>query len=155
MIPAQNIVAWGNVVPWADQRQVEQDLIVRRELVEIFSDPNAATRPAGSRGNGAQQAALPGADALFGGYRLGAYFHWSDRSDTRSTEPAPVCGVVVRSTTLSTVSRGERAATLGLLSARIRRGSAPHGGDEHATVKDLNTMFAVHAFATLDYPRGR
>lgn len=38
MIPAQNIVAWGNVVPWAEQRQVEQDLITSRSLVEIFSD---------------------------------------------------------------------------------------------------------------------
>ena len=38
MIPAQNIVAWGNVVPWAAQRQVEQDLIIGRALVEIFSD---------------------------------------------------------------------------------------------------------------------
>ena len=38
MIPAQNIVAWGNVVPWSDQRQVEQDLIISRALVEIFSD---------------------------------------------------------------------------------------------------------------------
>ena len=38
MIPAQNIVAWGNVVPWADQRQVEQDLIIGRALVAIFSD---------------------------------------------------------------------------------------------------------------------
>ena len=38
MIPAQNIVAWGNVVPWADQRQVEQDLIISRALVEVFSN---------------------------------------------------------------------------------------------------------------------
>jgi predicted nucleotidyltransferase component of viral defense system len=38
MIPAQNIVAWGNVVPWADQRQVEQDLIICRAIVAIFSD---------------------------------------------------------------------------------------------------------------------
>ena len=38
MIPAQNIVAWGNVVPWADPRQVEQDLVICRALVEIFSD---------------------------------------------------------------------------------------------------------------------
>ena len=38
MIPTQNIVAWGNAVPWADQRQVEQDLIIGRALVEIFSD---------------------------------------------------------------------------------------------------------------------
>ncbi|HKI55584.1 MAG TPA: nucleotidyl transferase AbiEii/AbiGii toxin family protein [Trueperaceae bacterium] len=38
MIPSQNIVAWGNVVPWADQRQVEQDLIISRALIEIFSN---------------------------------------------------------------------------------------------------------------------
>lgn len=38
MIPAQNLVAWGNVVPWADSRQVEQDLIISRALVDLFSD---------------------------------------------------------------------------------------------------------------------
>ena len=38
MIPAQNIVAWGTVVPWADQRQVEQDLIISRAMIEIFSE---------------------------------------------------------------------------------------------------------------------
>ena len=25
MIPAQNIVAWGSLVPWTDARQIEQD----------------------------------------------------------------------------------------------------------------------------------
>jgi hypothetical protein len=30
MIPMMNIIAWGNVVPWAEQRQVEQDLIISR-----------------------------------------------------------------------------------------------------------------------------
>ena len=39
MIPAQNIVAWGNLVPWTDARQIEQDLIISRALVEVFSDP--------------------------------------------------------------------------------------------------------------------
>ena len=39
MIPTQNIVAWGNLVPWTDARQIEQDLIISRALVEIFSDP--------------------------------------------------------------------------------------------------------------------
>ena len=39
MIPAQNIVAWGNLVPWTDARQIEQDLVISRALVEIFSDP--------------------------------------------------------------------------------------------------------------------
>lgn len=39
MIPTQNIIAWGQTVPWAEQRQVEQDLIISRALVEIFNDP--------------------------------------------------------------------------------------------------------------------
>jgi predicted nucleotidyltransferase component of viral defense system len=38
MIPAMNIIAWGSVAPWAEQRQVEQDLIISRAIVELFSD---------------------------------------------------------------------------------------------------------------------
>ncbi len=33
-----NIIAWGNVAPWAEQRQIEQDLIISRAVVELFSD---------------------------------------------------------------------------------------------------------------------
>jgi predicted nucleotidyltransferase component of viral defense system len=39
MIPMMNIVAWSNVVPWGDLRQVEQDLIISRAIVALFSDP--------------------------------------------------------------------------------------------------------------------
>jgi predicted nucleotidyltransferase component of viral defense system len=39
MIPSMNIVAWGKVVPWTEQRHVEQDLIISRALVDIFADP--------------------------------------------------------------------------------------------------------------------
>jgi predicted nucleotidyltransferase component of viral defense system len=39
MIPAQNIIAWSETAPWTEQRQVEQDLIISRALVELFSDP--------------------------------------------------------------------------------------------------------------------
>lgn len=38
MIPAQNIVAWSNVAPWAEQRQIEQDLIISRALIDIYND---------------------------------------------------------------------------------------------------------------------
>lgn len=38
MIPHMNIIAWGNVAPWAEQRQVEQDLIISRAIVELFAD---------------------------------------------------------------------------------------------------------------------
>ncbi len=39
MIPQDYIIAWNGVVPWASQRQVEQDLIISRAIVAIFSDP--------------------------------------------------------------------------------------------------------------------
>ena len=38
MITRQHIADWGEVAPWADQIQVEQDLIISRMLVDIFSD---------------------------------------------------------------------------------------------------------------------
>ena len=43
MIPMMNIVAWSAKAPWPNLRQVEQDLIISRALVEIFSDPMLAT----------------------------------------------------------------------------------------------------------------
>lgn len=38
MIPQAEIVAWKNIAPWQVSEQVEQDLIICRALVEIFSD---------------------------------------------------------------------------------------------------------------------
>lgn len=32
MIPAMNIIAWAKHTPWAEQRQVEQDLIICRDV---------------------------------------------------------------------------------------------------------------------------
>ena len=39
MIPRMNIIAWGSVAPWAEPRQLEQDLIISRAIIDIFSDP--------------------------------------------------------------------------------------------------------------------
>ena len=39
MIPRLNIVAWSRAVPWPEPRQVEQDLIICRTIIEVFSDP--------------------------------------------------------------------------------------------------------------------
>lgn len=46
MIPMMNIVAWSGQAPWPDLRQVEQDLVISRALVELFGDPalNAGLR---------------------------------------------------------------------------------------------------------------
>jgi len=38
MIPTNEIRAWSNVVPWITDEQIEQDLVICRSLVEIFSN---------------------------------------------------------------------------------------------------------------------
>ena len=38
MIPITDIRAWGNVVPWKNLEQVEQDLVISRSLIEIYSE---------------------------------------------------------------------------------------------------------------------
>lgn len=43
MIPRDYITAWRATVPWVDDSQVEQDLIISRTLVEIFSEKELAS----------------------------------------------------------------------------------------------------------------
>lgn len=38
MIPQDYITAWSSVVPWVSQQQVEQDLLISRAIVAIFSE---------------------------------------------------------------------------------------------------------------------
>jgi len=38
MIPTNEIKAWSNIVPWITDEQIEQDLVICRSLVEIFSN---------------------------------------------------------------------------------------------------------------------
>lgn len=37
MIPRAQITAWRSVAPWPDDAQVEQDLVLTRALIELFS----------------------------------------------------------------------------------------------------------------------
>lgn len=39
MIPRAQITAWRSEAPWATDAQVEQDLVLSRALVDIFSGP--------------------------------------------------------------------------------------------------------------------
>lgn len=39
MIPLAQITQWRQIAPWSDDMQVEQDLILSRAIVEIFSNP--------------------------------------------------------------------------------------------------------------------
>lgn len=45
MIPAMHITAWANVAPWAELGQIEQDLIISRAIIEIFSDEFLRNEP--------------------------------------------------------------------------------------------------------------
>jgi predicted nucleotidyltransferase component of viral defense system len=38
MIPRMHVIAWGSVAPWAEPRQIEQDLVISRAIIDIFSD---------------------------------------------------------------------------------------------------------------------
>src|SRR5271170_7588516 len=42
MIPQANITAWRASAPWPDDAQVEQDLVLSRAVVELFSTPDLA-----------------------------------------------------------------------------------------------------------------
>jgi hypothetical protein len=47
MIPMMNIIAWSHRAPWPEMRQVEQDLIISRAIVAIFSDEHGQSAPQG------------------------------------------------------------------------------------------------------------
>jgi predicted nucleotidyltransferase component of viral defense system len=42
VIPRANITAWRSTAPWPTDAQVEQDLVLSRALVELFTEPNVA-----------------------------------------------------------------------------------------------------------------
>lgn len=42
MIPRAHITAWRAVAPWPDDGQVEQDLVLSRAIVELFSGDHIA-----------------------------------------------------------------------------------------------------------------
>src|SRR5260221_7729982 len=39
MIPQAYITEWRNKAPWPEDAQVEQDLVIERALIEIYTDP--------------------------------------------------------------------------------------------------------------------
>ena len=89
MIPSLNIVAWGTTVPWAEPRQIEQDLIISRAIIALFADPFLAERTSLPWRNRPQQAALPGALTLFGGHRSCPQHKGTHRSDSGSRPRRP------------------------------------------------------------------
>ena len=58
MIPQADIIAWRQTAPWADDGLVEQDLVLSRALVEIFSDRSLARTLAFRGGTALQKVVL-------------------------------------------------------------------------------------------------
>lgn len=79
-----NIVAWGNVVPWADQRQVEQDLIISRAIVAIFSDSLLCQEPRFRGGTALNKLHFVPTAPVLRGHRLGSNVRRADRTNPGS-----------------------------------------------------------------------
>lgn len=59
MIPQDFIVEWKQTAPWPQNDQVEQDLIICRALVEIFTHPDLKDRLAFRGGTALYKLHLP------------------------------------------------------------------------------------------------
>jgi hypothetical protein len=44
MIPAAHLQQWAATAPWPERRQVEQDLVISRVLVDLFTTPGLADK---------------------------------------------------------------------------------------------------------------
>jgi len=59
MIPVDYITEWSNNTPWSDPRDVEQDLIICRALIAIYSDPWLSSKLAFRGGTAIHKLYLP------------------------------------------------------------------------------------------------
>lgn len=108
MIPSADVIAWGQVVPWTDPGMVEQDLVLSRGLVELYSDPALARGLALRGGTALHKLALA---------RPGRY---SEDMDLVQTAPGPIGPLLdgIRSRLdpwLGTPTRDHAASTVTLL----------------------------------------
>ncbi len=84
MIPRAHITAWRAKVPWIDDAQVEQDLVLSRVLVELFREPLLA-----------KQVVLRGGTALQK-LILTPPARYSEDIDLVQSEPGPIGDIIDR-----------------------------------------------------------
>lgn len=82
MIPQANITAWRARAPWADDAQVEQDLVLSRAAIELFADDNLASK-----------IALRGGTSLHKLF-LQPPYRYSEDIDLVQTEAGPIGSVI-------------------------------------------------------------
>ena len=78
MIPRDFITEWRERAPWIADRQVEQDLVICRALIELFSRPLVA-----------QHLAFRGGTALYK-LHITPAARYSEDIDLVQTEPGPI-----------------------------------------------------------------
>ena len=84
MIPMMNIIAWSASAPWAEIRQVEQDLIISRALIELFGDPMLAQELRFRGGTALHKLHSPEAAALFRRHRPCSHHSRANRPNPES-----------------------------------------------------------------------
>jgi predicted nucleotidyltransferase component of viral defense system len=82
LIPNSYIQAWRASAPWADSRQVEQDLIICRALCDLFNEP-ALNRKIAFRGGTAINKLL-----------FKQALRYSEDIDLVQTQPEPIGATV-------------------------------------------------------------
>ncbi len=84
MIDKSSIMSWSEFAPWTDYAMVEQDLIISRALVEIFSDEFLS-----------EQLAFRGGTALHKLY-LSPQVRYSEDIDLVQINPGPIKPILLR-----------------------------------------------------------
>jgi predicted nucleotidyltransferase component of viral defense system len=82
MIPSANITEWKSFAPWVSDAQVEQDLVISRALIDIFSNPLLS-----------KKLAFRGGTALYKLF-LSPASRYSEDIDLVQKDPSPVGEIV-------------------------------------------------------------
>jgi predicted nucleotidyltransferase component of viral defense system len=127
MIPQLNITAWSAQAPWPEPRQVEQDLIIARALVAIFSDPLLA-----------QALRFRGGTAL-NKLHFPAPLRYSEDIDLVRTEHSPIGPIVDRLREVLEPWLGEGSFSQSAMAPKLRFKAAADDGGEIRLKVEINT----------------
>lgn len=179
MIPQANITAWRANAPWPEDAQVEQDLVLTRALIQLFSDPGLAGKLSLRGGTALHKLFLPPA------------CRYSEDIDLVQTQAGPIgvlldtiranldswLGRPARSRSEGSVSlvyrfeseippvrplrlkieinTREHFALLGFTTRRIAADNPWYSGSAHATTFDLDELLGTKLRALYQRRKGR
>jgi predicted nucleotidyltransferase component of viral defense system len=128
LIPRLNIIAWSAQAPWAEMRQVEQDLIISRALVELFDDPLLRAELRFRGGTALNKLLFP------------KPIRYSEDIDLVRTTAGPVGPILDRVRAVLEPWLGEAAFAQSQLAPKLRFRAEPEDGGSDLRLKvELNT----------------